>query len=84
MQASKAADVWGMLEGHSTQQADAVQAYTQSKLGGTDTWVTLPKDAWPPEWHNLGYDDPVCPLILALYGHPDSGGDTGENIVMLI
>ena len=74
MQASKAADIWGMLDGHSTQQADAVQAYTQSKLGGTDTWVSLPKDAWPPEWHDLGYDDPVCPLVLALYGHPDSGG----------
>ena len=74
MQASKAADAWGLLDGHKTQQADAVQAYTQSKLGGLDTWVALPKEAWPPEWHSLPYHDPVCPLILALYGHPDSGG----------
>eukprot|EP00959_Pyramimonas_sp_CCMP1952_P370315 7755655-Pyramimonas_sp.AAC.1 len=35
MQASKAADTYGRLEGHSIEQADARQAYTQSKLGGT-------------------------------------------------
>ena len=34
MEASKAADIFGMLEGHKTMQSDAAQAYTQSKLGG--------------------------------------------------
>eukprot|EP00959_Pyramimonas_sp_CCMP1952_P038880 813991-Pyramimonas_sp.AAC.1 len=38
MQASKAADAYGLFEGHSIEQADARQAYTQSRLGGTPTW----------------------------------------------
>merc|ERR1712113_541524 len=50
MQASKAADTYGLFEGHSIQQADARQAYTRSKLGGTPTWVRLPRDAWPQSW----------------------------------
>eukprot|EP00959_Pyramimonas_sp_CCMP1952_P074431 1554993-Pyramimonas_sp.AAC.1 len=37
MQASKAADTYGLFEGHSIEQADARQAYTQSRLGGTPT-----------------------------------------------
>eukprot|EP00959_Pyramimonas_sp_CCMP1952_P241583 5049201-Pyramimonas_sp.AAC.1 len=40
MQASKAADTYGLFEGHSIQQADARQAYTQSKLGGTPAWFS--------------------------------------------
>eukprot|EP00975_Prorocentrum_lima_P010056 2143751-Prorocentrum_lima.AAC.1 len=55
------------------QQADATQAYTQSKLGGIPTWVMLPADRWP-SWWRTKYKKPVCPLRLALYGHPDSGG----------
>ena len=43
MQASKAADTYGLFKGHGIQQADAKQAYTQSKLGGTPTLVFLPK-----------------------------------------
>eukprot|EP00959_Pyramimonas_sp_CCMP1952_P333252 6978113-Pyramimonas_sp.AAC.1 len=38
MQASKAADTYGLVQGHSIEQADARQACTQSKLGGTPTW----------------------------------------------
>ena len=72
MQASKAADTYGLFPGNATEQADARQAYTQSKLGGTPTYVRLPKDAWPDSWK--GMTDPVCPLLLALYGHPDAGG----------
>jgi uncharacterized protein (DUF924 family) len=74
MEAGKAADVYGMLPGHTIEQADAVQAYTQATLKGTKTYVSLPKEAWPDWWHDLPYDDPVCELRLALYGHPDSGG----------
>ena len=54
-------------------QADAQQAYTQSELGGHETWIFLPKDQWPSEWHTAGYKNPVCKLRLALYGHPLAG-----------
>ena len=73
MQASKAADLYGSFEGHIVEQADAKQAYTQAKLKGVPTWVRLPKEKWPQEWIDAGYKDPVVPLRLALYGHPQSG-----------
>merc|ERR1712115_759461 len=69
------ADAYGLMPGHIVQQSDAEQAYTQAWFRGEDTWVRLPKDQWPQEWHDKGYVDPVCPLVLALYGHPDSGSD---------
>jgi hypothetical protein len=72
MEAAKAADAYGLAPGHTLEQADAEQAYTQSRLGGTPTWVRLPPEARPAAWAE--YRDPVCPLVLALYGHPDSGG----------
>ncbi len=89
LEAAKVADLSGLVPGHKVEQADAEQAYTQSLLGGTPTWVRLPvdqwldswftkhdpktpKEFWPVEWRK--YHDPVCPLRLALYGHPDSGG----------
>ena len=72
MEAAKAADCYGLLEGHVVEQADAEQAYTQSKLGGTPTWIRIPRERWPQAWANMR--DPVCPLVLALYGHPDAGG----------
>ena len=50
MQASKALDAFGLLPGHAIQQTDAEQAYTQALLGGTPTWVELPKERWPPAW----------------------------------
>ena len=57
---------------------DAFSAYTQSFLGGgrgqgTPTWVSLPRHRWPASWEGK-YENPVVPLILSLYGHPDSGG----------
>ena len=71
MPASKAADCFGALPGHATEQADAVQAYTQAELKGTPTYVRLPYEVWPSHFH--GIKDPVCPLYLALYGHVNSG-----------
>ena len=44
----------------------------QALFEGIATWVRLPRNRWPKSWTN--YRDPVCPLRLALYGHPDSGG----------
>ena len=62
------------------QQADATQAYTQAELGGRiKTWIKIQENQWPPEWKEMKRNgqikDPVCPLVKALYGHPDSGGD---------
>ena len=48
MEASRAADAYGMLPGHDIQVADADQAYTQSYLDGpVQTWVSIPKEQWP-------------------------------------
>ena len=72
MEAARCADAYGMSPGNDVEQCDAEQAYTQAVLKGTTTWIRLPRDQWPREW--AGMVDPVCLLILALYGHPDSGG----------
>ena len=73
MEAGKVLDAYGHAPGNTCQQADGKQAFTQTTLKGTETWVRLPKDRWPKEWHGK-YKDPVVRLNLALYGHPDSGG----------
>jgi len=78
MEAGKAADCFGMMPGHDLQQGDAVQSYTQSRLGGVETWIRLPEDQQPASWR--GIRDPVCPLVLALYGHPDAGGLLGTSL----
>ena len=62
------------MKGNVIMQADAMQAYIQSLLSVMETWVRLPKHQWPESWIKRGFVDPVCPLMLALYGHPDSGG----------
>ena len=51
--------------------SDAESAYTQAFLKGTKTFVTLPRNRWPKSWE--GMTNPVCPLVLAQYGHPDAG-----------
>ena len=73
MEAGKAADCYGCFPDNSCQQADAEQAYIQADLQGATTWVSLPPEAWPPEWQNQGWVRPVVILKKALYGHPDSG-----------
>ena len=72
LEAGKMADAYGMLPGHIIQMSDGESAYTQARLGGPRTWVRIPKERWPEHWHNI--EDPVVPLKLALYGHPDAGG----------
>jgi hypothetical protein len=76
LESAKAVMAHGLFPGHRVEQADAEQAYTQSKLGGTPTWIDLPWDALSEEekkrFSHMRH--PVCPLVLALYGHPDSGG----------
>ena len=70
---SKVVDGVLLMPGCDGEQADALMAYTQAPIEGTSAWVSLPKHAWPDWWHDLGYDDPVCPLQLSFYGHPMAG-----------
>ena len=72
MEAGKALDAYGSMPGNRTSQGDGKQAYTQALMQGILTWIRLPRNRWPKEWIGV-YKDPVV-LILALYGHPDSGG----------
>ena len=65
MEASRSADAFGLLPGHSIQNADGESAYTQAKLGGDLTYIRIPKERWPEGWDKK-YRDPVCPLVLAL------------------
>ena len=62
--------VYGRSRGR---QADAQQAYTQAEFKGTETWIFLPRHQWPVEWHKRRMTKPVVPMLLALYGHPESG-----------
>ena len=65
IEAAKAADCYGLIPGHDTQQADAVMAYTQSKLGGVATWVRLPREQWPASWSK--FRDLVCrSMVLSI------------------
>jgi hypothetical protein len=77
MEASRAADAFGMLPGHGIEIADGESAYTQAKLGGDLTYIRIPKDRWPDGWEKK-YTDPVVPLVLALYGHPDDSWRYGK------
>ena len=71
IEASKLLDFVSQLPGNAGQQADANQAYTQAAFVGTETWITLPVDAWLDSWK--GMRRPAVRLRKALYGHPDSG-----------
>ena len=73
MEAGKAVDAYGSKPGHTAEQNDGVQAYTQALMEGVETWVEVPRDRWPKEWEGK-YIRPVVLLRIALYGHPDSGG----------
>ena len=54
MEAAKAADAYGSIEGHDVQQCDAEQAYTQAELKGTpDMGETAPR----PMACQLGRDE---------------------------
>ena len=75
MEASRMCILKGLFPGNVVEQADAMQAYIQAKLGGTETWVEIPEEGWPQEWGKNGppCERPCCRLIQALYGHPDFG-----------
>jgi hypothetical protein len=73
MEAAKALDALGSLPGYVVKTGDARGAYTQSYLEGSTTWVALPENRRPKAWLTK-YTNPIVPLILSLYGHPDAGG----------
>ena len=70
MAAGKFVDVVGALDGNAQEQSDAEQAYTQALLQGNETWIFLPPNQWPESWK---FNNLVCKLRLALYGHPCLG-----------
>ena len=72
LQAAKLVDAYGLLPGHTTEQADAEMAYINANLEGTPTYVRLPPNRVPAAHKHVR--DPVYRLVKALYGHPDSGG----------
>lgn len=69
------------LKGYLVRIRDAEQAYIQSYLrrpGAPKQYISLPRSWWPESWFDPItkqplYTDPVCELVLALYGHPESG-----------
>ena len=73
MEAAKLLDAFGSQPGFAKQQADAIQAYVQCLFKGIPTWLSLPRNRWPKHWEQEYYN-PMVPMVLALYGHPDSGG----------
>ena len=68
----KVLDAVARLPGNSGEERDGQQAYIQAPLGGNPTYVFLPKDQWPADWHQR-FKRPVVRLRLALYGHPLAG-----------
>ena len=71
MEAGRANLTYGAAPGHKSSCADAIQAYIQSYLKGCRTFARIPPMLRPPEWD--GMEDPVCLMILSLYGHPRAG-----------
>ena len=73
MEAAKLLDACGSQPGFSKAQADAIQAYLQALFTGVPTWLSLHRNRWPKDWEKKCWQ-PMVPMLLALYGHPDSGG----------
>ena len=77
IEAGRVVDAFSLFDGYVQEQSDAVSAYTQSFLTGPPTWVAVPHERWPKEW--AGMKNPVCPLVLNLYGHPLAGNIWGDD-----
>ena len=79
------------LRGWTPKMRDAAQAYIQARIDGPGrpkTWVRLPKAWWPSSWYDSKgeplYYDPVCPLVKALYGHPESGAIWEKHLAAVL
>ena len=74
MEDSRALDAMSCQPGYVQTISDADSAYLQAWLGSKyEVWVEIPREYWLPEWEGK-YERPLCLLVLALYGHEDSGG----------
>ena len=74
MEDSRTLDAQSLRPGYVCEVSDADSAYLQAWLGSkVEVWVEIPEEYWLPEWYGK-YTHPVCLLVLALYGHEDSGG----------
>jgi hypothetical protein len=75
---------YGCLPGHDSEVADAIRAYIQSLLKSKQaTWVAIPRDLWPDSWKGK-YTKPMCLLVKALYGHPESGGHWENHLTSAV
>jgi len=75
---------YGCMPGHKTTQADAIRAYIQALLNtACATWVAIPFDLWPEAWKGK-FKKPMCKLIRALYGHPESGAHWEVHLTQCI
>jgi hypothetical protein len=72
MVAGEVCDLFGLLNDRVIEQADATQAYAQSLVGGTPTWVSSPREEWPQSWKHMRR--PFCPFEKAWCGRPAAGG----------
>ena len=79
MEGARAVFALSLFQGYTGSQSEAMSAYTQAFFKGRKTMVHLPRNRWPTSWAKLGYDDPVVPLVLDLYGHPDDGTQWEER-----
>jgi hypothetical protein len=76
---------YGSLPGNACETADAVRAYIQCELKSVHrTWVRIPRELWPASWHDKGYVAPMCLLVKALYGHPESGGHWEQHLTSAV
>ena len=81
MAAAKFMDAIARMPGCDGEDSDAKGAHTQVSLQAakallgddvvTETWISLPPHRRPKSWAHI--EDPVCPLLLNLYGHPLAG-----------
>ena len=69
IEASRMCIMKGLFKGNTLGQADAMQAYIQARLEGTEPWVEIPEEGWPEEWRKNGppCERPCMRLIQALY-----------------
>ena len=71
LDAARIAHTYSCFPDHTVEGKDVEQAYLSAELGGTPTYVTLPKEMWTPAMHKMRC--PVVRLRRALYGHKNSG-----------
>ena len=83
--AAKSFDAVARMPGMAGSAADCASAYTQVKLEEMHRllklpknkcpviWIKIPRDRWPKWWFEKGFQNPVVPLLVNLYGHPLAG-----------